>query len=455
MPDGNSTNVSSESSIDKSGAKTIVAAAFWSFLLDQYGSAAFIFITPFIAPHFFPSGNIFVSILVVYSAYASQLMVKPIGAALWGVKADRIGRKKILVYSTLGISLLFAAIGALPTYKQVGILAPILLELDSVGQGLITGALTASTHSMGFEHVREKYRGLLGGIVGSAAHAAVIIGSVFFTFLALAVGAPAISSTWWRFYFGVGIIGVILPIMIHFKVKESALFVEVKEKGLAVAQPIRYLFAKKNNLRKRFFQAFVAASLWGVFIAGYGPLIPTYVFTTTQIPRGNIGEIVLAVQAGSLCMTLIGGTISQKLGRRNTMILGSLLIFVYAYAFYSLAQVGSNMFQGLGWAALIGVLQGVGGGSFIVFMAERFPTQIRGTGMSMSNSLGQTVVGIFAVLVTATVALGVKFPTVVIWAAIVLGIITLVFSVLAPESKGTIAKEEQQIVGKVDDRFSR
>ncbi|MDG6923552.1 MAG: MFS transporter, partial [Nitrososphaerota archaeon] len=384
MPNGNSDKIVSESTIDKSGSKTIVAAAFWSFLLDQYGSAAFIFITPFIAPQFYPSGNFFVSILVVYAAYGSQLIVKPIGAALWGVKADRIGRKRILVYSTLGISLLFAAIGAFPTYKQVGIVAPLLLELDSIGQGLITGALTASTHSMGFEHVREKYRGLLGGIVGSAAHASAIIGSVFFTFLALAVGAPAIAATWWRFYFGVGIIGVILPIMIHFKVKESALFVEVKEKGLAVTHPIRYLFAKANNLRKNFFQAFAAASLWGVFIAGYGPLIPTYVFTTTKIPHGDIGEIVLAVQAGSMCMTLVGGTISQKLGRRNTMILGSFLVFVYAYAFFSLGQVGSNLFSALGWAALIGVLQGVGGGSFIVFMAERFPTQVRGTGMSIS-----------------------------------------------------------------------
>ena len=431
--------------MDKAGAGSVAAATFWAFFVDQYASTSYIFIAPFVAPLFFPSGNYFVSILVFFVTYGSQLMVRPVGSALWGVRADRIGRKKLLTYTSLAVTLLLAAIGAFPDYAQAGVVAPLLLELDSLALGLVTGVLTASSHTMGFEQIREKRRGLMGGLLGSAPHASAVAGSIWFTVLAASVGVPAIVHFWWRVYFGVGILGLVLPVFIHFRVRESALFERVREKGMTVKDPLKQVFSPA--LRRHFLQAFLAASLWGIFIAGFGPLVPTYVFTTTSVPRASIGELVLGLQAGSMVTTWVGGFVSQYLGRKRTMLLGSILISVYAFSFHGLAGVGSDVAAAVGYTTLIGMVQGIGGGAYISFIAESFPTQLRGTGMAMSINLGQSTVGLFGIAVASLLSFGLTFPVVAVTASLLVALATFAFSVQAPETRGSMATEEAALAG--------
>src|ERR1700679_233834 len=108
-------------------------------ILEWYDFSLFAFITPILASNFFPHENKMTGIMYTYAIFAIGFVARPIGAALFGHIGDRIGRKRTLILSILLMALPTFLIGVLPTYKDIGIYAPILLILLRLCQGLSAG----------------------------------------------------------------------------------------------------------------------------------------------------------------------------------------------------------------------------------------------------------------------------------------------------------------------------
>ena len=179
-------------------------------VLEWYDFAAYGFLATTFAANFFPSGNHLLSLMASYSVFAVAFVTRPLGSLLFGHVGDRIGRRMALLISVAAMAVPSFAIGLLPTYASIGMLAPVLLIVLRMMQGVsVGGELTISMVYLG-ERSADHHRGasaslsFLGAVIGT------LVGSLLISVLDDALGAEAIRAWGWRIPFlGSALLGAV------------------------------------------------------------------------------------------------------------------------------------------------------------------------------------------------------------------------------------------------------
>ena len=153
--------VSKPAAAPASLTRTVVAGAVGN-VLAWYDLGLFGFLAPILSPLFFPAADRLASLLATYGVFALGFLMRPVGGALFGHIGDRLGRKKALEWSVLLMALPTTVLGLLPTYAQAGLLAPLLLTLIRMVQGLSVGGEYIGSISFLGEHGPAQRRGFLG-----------------------------------------------------------------------------------------------------------------------------------------------------------------------------------------------------------------------------------------------------------------------------------------------------
>lgn len=350
---------------------------------------------------FSPAGQT-LGTLLAFATVGLSFLFRPLGAVLAGHLGDKIGRRAILVITLIMMGLSTALIGLLPTYAQIGIWAPILLLLLRIIQGISAGGEWGGAVLMAVEHAPTHKRGRFGSFPQIGVPLGLLLASGMFALMSGVIAPGDAFLEWgWRIPFLFSIVLLFVGHWVRKSVEESPVFEEIKQRNSASKTPIVDLF------RKHAWLVIVAALVFaGNSAIGYmttGGFIQNY----TTNPTGPLGlprtPILISVAISAvvwLIFTWISGGLSDKIGRRNTYILGFIIQLVGVIALFPLVNMGTILSVSIALSLLsIGI--GMTYGAQAAFYAELFPASIRFSGVSISYALGAILGGAFSPLIAS------------------------------------------------------
>ncbi len=351
---------------------------------------------------FFPSFDPLVGTLLSFLTYGVGMVARPVGGIICGRLGDIIGRRPMLIatVSTMGAST--ALIGLLPSYNQIGVLAPILLVVLRFAQGIMLGGEWAGAVLLAVEHGSAKRRGLNAswtqcGTPGGTLLATAALGITTY------MTSNATFIAWaWRIPFLISVVLILYGVWLRARVAESPQFSELKAKDEIAKAPV------SEVLGRHWRRVLMGCSI------KFGPDAVgalMFVFTLTYLTQVVLVDRSLALSAVSIgsaanLLTIpLFGALSDRFGRRPVYLVGIGLAIVWTFVLFRLLDTGSPSIIIL--AVVIGlVIHASLWGTQASFITEQFPTRLRYTG----SSLSYTLAGILAAATPAAmVALQQKF----------------------------------------------
>jgi MFS family permease len=415
-------------------------ASTFGWALDLFDLFILLYVAPIIGRMFFPSTTPTLSLAAVYASFAVALLVRPLGSAIFGAYADKHGRKRALMVSMVGVGISTALFGVLPTIAQVGMIAPILFLILRVIQGVFVGGIVASTHTIGTESISPRYRGLMSGLVGGAGAG---MGSLLasFAYLILVKGFPdAAFEVWgWRCMFFCGLISTGFGLLMFKYLEETPAWRQLQKKRshnpeVVTRSPLKRLFS--HEYRKVMMVNLLLTFGGGAtyyLACGY---LPTLLNAVAKVPYGQTSQLLLYGAVATIVGALMFGFICDLIGRKRTfMLLGVLNLVSLPLMFLHIAEPGSLLRTGL-YAAGISFMGGAMIAPLLIFLNERFTTELRASGTGLSWNIGFALGGTMPTFISLASGTPEQIPQVLAVFAAVLSVIYLVGSVLAPETKG-------------------
>src|SRR3989440_3716402 len=351
---------------------------------------------------FFPSENPTVAIVASLATYGVGYVARPIGAFFLGHWGDTYGRRNVLLLCMFLMGISTMAVGFLPTYHQVGIIAPVLLVILRLIQGFAVAGEISGASSMILEHAPFGRRGFYASFTLQGVQAGQILAAAVFLPLAAYMPTEAFNSWGWRIPFLLSFFVIVAGYIIRREVDETPAFAEENQQGTVPKAPIVQAFklSWRDMLRVVCMALMnvipVVATIFGgayAVQAAYGIGFPADVYLWIPV-LGNILAVIVIPFVGNL---------SDKIGRRPPIIVGALgaglLSFGYLYAI-SIHNVPLAIAMSL---LMWGVVYQGYNAIFPSFYPELFQTRTRVTAMAISQNTGTTITALLPALF-ATVA---------------------------------------------------
>ena len=386
----------------------IYPGALIGWVMDAFDLSMMFLLVPVLAAEFFPANYGILAIIGTWSIYTTTFIFRPVGGAIFGRVGDRIGRKKAMVITLLGLGLIIFFTGFLPTYAAIGVAAPILLFLFRIITGTFAGGEYGNSASIMTESVKSQKRGLWGAAIQSGYPIGYTLAAVLFLALHYVFPGNLFSSVGWRWMFYIGIIPVIIGLIIRLKMPESSMWLDTQKKKKIAKAPLSLLF-KNRSTRNGVFTGILAmtgiAWVYGLTLGFF----PTILSLHNFMGFPAFVYVVITAILFSLVGYFISGKVSDIIGRRNIMIIFSVLAIIlsvpltYAIMNHSLGILGAVL-----WASVIGFLTTGVYGVIPSFLSEKFPTNIRSSGVGLGFNGGfiignwSTVILLLIVGITAS-----------------------------------------------------
>jgi MFS family permease len=349
---------------------------------------------------FFPSENPTVAIVASLATYGVGYVARPIGAFVLGHLGDTHGRKTVLLVCMFIMGFSTMAVGLLPTYSQVGLLAPALLVVLRLIQGFAVAGEISGASSMILEHAPFGRRGFFASFSLQGVQAGQILAAAVFLPLAAYMPDQAFNAWGWRIPFLASVVVIIAGYIIRREVAETPAFAEEDLQGRVPKAPIVQALTEcwPDMLRVVCMALMnvipVVATIFGAAYAvqpAYGIGFPKAMYLWIPVV-GNILAVIIIPFVGDL---------SDKIGRRPLIIVGAigsgLLSFVYLYAIGTKNIPLAIAMSLLMWGA---VYQGYNA-IFPSFYPELFPTRTRVTAMAISQNVGTMITALLPALFAA------------------------------------------------------
>jgi MFS family permease len=341
---------------------------------------------------FFHSDDPLAGTLAAFATYAVGYVARPLGGVLFGRLGDRIGRKKVLVWTLLLIGIATFAVGLLPGYDTIGVAAPIALVFLRLCQGVGVGGEWAGAVLISSEHGDPGKRGLFG----SAAQIGPPLGNL------LANGALALLAllpkedflSWgWRVAFLFSAVLVVVGLVIRFKIEETPVFEAIKEQGLTPKSPLAEVFRSERR-------ALLAATMSRIAPDVMYALSTVFILTYATRQFGlQPGQALLAVVIGSafqVFMVPAAGHLSDRMNRRLVTAIGAACSIAFPFIFFPLMSIG---FIGVVLAVIFGLLcNSLMYGPQAALVSEQFSPRLRYAGSSLAYTIGGVFGGAIAPL---------------------------------------------------------
>ncbi len=362
-----------------------------------YATAAVI-----IFPHlFFPaSTDPTTATIQSLATFAIAFIARPIGAALFGHLGDRIGRKATLVAALLTMGISTVCIGLLPTYHQIGIIAPLLLALCRLGQGLGLGGEWSGAVLLATENAPEGKRAWYGMFPQLGAPIGFILATGSFLLLNASMSDADFMQWGWRIPFIASAALVIMGLYIRLKLHETPAFQKVLSKQKEVNIPFKEVVTKH----------------WKMLILGTIAAICTFVvFYLTTVFALNWGTTKLGYNRGqflelqlvaTLCFAAfipLSAVFAEKFGRRATSIGVCVVSALFGLIFSSMLESGSTVIVFLFLCIGLAIM-GMTYGPIGTVLSELFPTSVRYTGSALTFNLAGIFGASFAPLIATKLA---------------------------------------------------
>jgi MHS family proline/betaine transporter-like MFS transporter len=385
--------------------------------LEWFDFTVFGLLVVVIAENFFPAGDPTTSLLKTFATFGIAFVARPLGGLIFGLYADRYGRKRALVTMIWMMAIGTGLIGLLPTYDQIGLLAPLLILFCRLIQGLSAGGEFGSASALLIEFAPPGRSGLFGSFQTVSQSLAFALGAS--TAYALQANLdPADYHRWgWRIPFLLGvIIGPVGSFMRH-RVAESPAFAEPPP-----PLPVGNLW---RHYRRQLAVAFCVTASTTALTYVTCIFLPAHASKHLGLPmvKAQLGLIVTNLIGA--CLAPMAGHLSDRWGRR-AVILPLLLLYGALFALFLPPLFQNPSVEALWRLQAVGLLMGALAGPMPALMTEIFPVGLRSTGASLTYNLAVMLFGGLAPFInTALFKIHPLAPLGYIGLAVVMGLIGL------------------------------
>jgi MFS family permease len=372
----------------------IIGASSVGTLIEWYDFYIYGVLAVFFSQHFFPPGNANLALLASLGIFWTGFVVRPFGAIFFGHLGDLIGRKFTFM---LTLGLMGAAtfvVGLLPDYSSIGFLAPVLLVLMRVLQGLALGGEYGGAATYIAEHAPDGKRGLYTSWIQTTATLGIVFALLVILLSRLGLGDQSFVSWGWRVPFLISGFLVILAGYIRLRLEESPLFARLKEQGKGSKNPALESFGNRKNWGLILLALFGATAPEGVvwYTGQFYALF--YLTTVLKVPYVTVYIVLMIALTAGAPFFLVFGALSDRIGRRNIMTLGfALAVVSYWFVFTGLGTYKDDPVILTILIFYMVILVTMVYGPIAAFLVELFPARIRYTSMSLPYHIGNGVFG--------------------------------------------------------------
>ena len=364
--------------------KKIILSSFFGNALEFYDFTLYGVFAATLAKTFFPNDNQLTSLLMSWGAFAAGFIMRPFGASFFGYLGDKFGRKTALSLSILLMGIPTLMIGLLPSYATLGLLAPILVILCRLMQGLCTGGEYNGAAIFSLEHSLRGQRGLISGIITSSC--------VFGALTATSLGALFVktlgSDSAWRLLFILGSSVSIMGFFMRRTMPESPEFKATNGKQKYFKHLLETIFSNK--------EAFVLSTTLG----GLNGILSYTLFGflnmwLTRYHGFDLPTAMFANVFGLLAFfssSIVSGKVFDIMGGKKYFFMAITTVVCLPIGFFS-AMESSELFIVILSEIGFGVLVGMIAGPQHAFLQDLFPTSNRYTGVAFSFCLGMALIG--------------------------------------------------------------
>lgn len=355
---------------------------------------------------FFDKNNEQLATLASLSTLALAFVARPVGSALFGHFGDKFGRKRTLVASLLTMGISTVAIGLLPTYAQAGIIAPILLCIFRIGQGLGLGGEWGGAALVATENAPEGKRAWYGTFPQLGAPIGLFLANGVFFLVSYFFGANALVEWAWRIPFLISVVMVFIGLYVRLSLHESHVFKQAELEGKKQNAPVMAVFRDywKLIIQGTFVMSntYVIFYLMTAFVQVYSKspvkLSPAGYATGLGIPANTFTGFLLLGAIVFGIFTSLSGIGADKLGRKKWLTLVTIAILLFSFLIPSLlnqaSPTGVLTFLCMGMA-----LMGLTFGPMAALLPELFPTEVRYSGASLAYNFASIVGASVATLI--------------------------------------------------------
>jgi MFS family permease len=376
------------------------------------------------------------AIAAAIGVYGLGIIIRPIGAFLFGHIADRHGRKDAMVYALVLMGVATLLIGLTPSYDSIGVIAPVLLIVFRLLQGISFGAEfgTASTWVVE-QAARSKYRAFWGAWVGFAIPIGLLLGfgSVI---LVKSLMTPESFTSWgWRIFFIIGFLVAIVGLIIRTRTMESFVFEQQKSQTSALKYPSSQVWREMplTILRTSLVNAMFGGAFFLYFVFGTGYM------KAVGFP-GNQPEIIgLIAAAFMLIFMIIGSLLADHINRKTVLLIAAVVFLISAIPYFYLVNTGSFILATIAEIIGFGFVFGFGYGAIPTFYTENFPTRYRASGASAAYQIAQVYGGGLIPIIAGQIlrVYGVKDAYIYIGSLVMIYAVAAIIAILrTPETKG-------------------
>ena len=357
--------------------------------LEWYDYMIYSYSAPIIAKLFFPSTDVFVSLIAAYGVFAAGYIMRPLGAILFGYIGDRFGRKASLAMSILLMAIPTAFIGLLPGFAQIGRAAPILLTCLRLIQGIALGGEFSGSITYIVEHSPKNKRHFAGSLSIISLVSGVLLGSVVATTFARNLTTPELYSWGWRLPFIIGFLIGLVGLYIRSFLSESPEYENAKKGNQLADKPIREVFTKH-------WRSVAAAT--GLYMAVTVPFYMLTVFMNSFLSvtlHYSLSDSLLLNTIAMITLLIfmpISAILSDYFGNRIVLSISAFMLLISAIPIFWFLTQGIFMYALIGEVVFATIL------AFYIApiptaLVDLFPTRIRYSGMAIACNLCATLFG--------------------------------------------------------------
>jgi MHS family shikimate/dehydroshikimate transporter-like MFS transporter len=369
----------------------------WYDFFIYLTAAALVFPTLFFPTDISPTTGVLASFATAAGGFAAR----PVGGALFGHFGDRFGRKPTLVFALVLMGVASTLIGLLPTFATIGLLAPILLAVLRVCQGLAIGGQWGGAALLATEYAPEDKRGFYGSFAQIGVPVGLILGNTIFLVLTATLSTDAFNAWGWRVPFLLSVVLVGIAMYIQLKIEDTPAYKQLQERAERRRQEEEGGEAGQGGspliavFREHPGQVFLAAGAYIVINGTFYILVTGMLDYGTRdlgLSRSTMLTAVLISSVFQVFALPAFAAISDRVSRRLVYLAGAVLVALWAFPMFWLVDTASFVLITVGLVvgnALLSVMYGPQAALF----AEMFSARVRYSGASMGYQLGSLVAG--------------------------------------------------------------
>ena len=311
--------------VSRAEERRVIFASSLGTVFEWYDFYLYAVLAPFFAKLFFPAGNDTAALLAAFVTYAAGFLVRPFGAIFFGRIGDIVGRKYTFLVTIVVMGASTFLVGLLPSFSSIGWLAPILLTILRLSQGLALGGEYGGAATYVAEHSPNNRRGYNTAWIQTTATLGLLLALIVIGLCRTFISAEVFGTWGWRIPFCLSLVLLAFSIYIRMKLQESPVFVRMKSEGRGSKQPLTDSFLRYPNNK------FVILSLLGA-TAGQGVVWYTGQFQALFFVQNTLKLDPLVVYLLIGISLVLGtpffiffGILSDKIGRLKIIMAGCLI----------------------------------------------------------------------------------------------------------------------------------